>query len=938
MRKTPQLGKFDRLDAEIHLTIPAECPANRASLRLVDHEGEVFQIPAAIPEPERPGRKVLRYSIRKDGKFHSWAEGARGIRNGRIDFPVRLWGFAVGYHPGSGTGELFIDAITWRNETASRPRSAAQLSFEIETGNPLHILKPEDSGRGKLRFTYSGAEPADFNLELEFRDFGAEPAAVPPLRRTHRFTPGKTLELPLPSPPRPGLRYVTLRAASAENPADRLELRRSFALITPTGLAESYDHRDFRFGVCSHPDWSNDPKRWALEADAMRTVGARYLRLGFGMPSLMPKPDTFLPAKADAILETYRSRGIEQVGSVGYSARWALADPAAAAEKRYIAFAPRPEAWRDFVSRVFRHFKGRVRFYETWNEVDMPGFARFDEHTYSELAAIAAEELRRIDPDAELMSSGFAAVATARGNFQERVMKEAAGSFSIHCFHGHGPFPWFAEQVDSGLLPMRRRLKLDMPWYAHETALTSAGYGEAAQAAALWKKLLFSWARGSIGYTWYNLVDKGKDPGNAEHNYGLLTNDFHPKAAYVAYNTLTALFGAPGTRFIRQLRTEPGIWAFEFQPPGALLLAAWSETFGTHNLLLHTDAANAELVGLMGDTVPATQAAGITVLPVTGTPTVLRLAGAKQAEQAAAALETPQHLFLTPGTSGKLPLTLRNPGGQRASLAVTLKLPDGLEAAPKQFKADLRPGETVRRELTLTAGTGFRSPAENPAIIRFEYRLDGLNMRRSLPVDTPYPIGPELPAESDFLLNRRDQVHSRFDADPTAVDKLWSSPADLSAAISLAADRTMLRLRAEVTDDIHNQPHRGARLWQGDSIQFYLELPGQQGSWELGLARHDDDTAETFGWRAPAGFDARRAAGALRLTTRRRGTLTQYNAEIPLEALGINAAELERGFRFNLLINDNDLGIRESWMRLAPGVGNDIRPHAWPWLMLQPAR
>ena len=116
--------------------------------------------------------------------------------------------------------------------------------------------------------------------------------------------------------------------------------------------------------------------------------------------------------------------------------------------------------------------------------------------------------LRQIDPNAQFMSAGFCQLI-GRGrpelpDFHQGAMKECKDLFDVHCFHGHGHFQSYADRIiDGNLLPKRKELGITMPWYANETALTSAACTEKEQAEALFKKLLFSWGRGAIGYTWY---------------------------------------------------------------------------------------------------------------------------------------------------------------------------------------------------------------------------------------------------------------------------------------------------------------------------------------------------------------------------------------------------------------------------------------------------
>lgn len=86
---------------------------------------------------------------------------------------------------------------------------------------------------------------------------------------------------------------------------------------------------------------------------------------------------------------------------------------------------------------------------------------------------------------------------------------------------------------------------------------------------------------GAIGYTWYDLRNDGFDPKNAEHNYGMLDNEFYPKPVYSVYNMLAGLFRE--AQFRRQLEIGNGSWAFEFAVPGGILIPAWNESGATRD-------------------------------------------------------------------------------------------------------------------------------------------------------------------------------------------------------------------------------------------------------------------------------------------------------------------------------------------------------------------
>ena len=200
------------------------------------------------------------------------------------------------------------------------------------------------------------------------------------------------------------------------------------------------------------------------------------------------------------------------------------------------------------------------------------------------------------------------------------------------------------------------------------------------------------------------------------------------------------------------------------------------------------------------------------------------------------------------------------------------------------------------------------------------------------PVRTVVWLETEMPRTPVFVLREAAQVIPFAPNVPEKEHLFWKGPADLSAEIRLAHDRQALLFEAVVTDDIHHQPGFGAEVWRGDNIQMALQLPGQKGMWELGFTRLDDGKSEAFVWLAPSGFSADKAAGAVRLETSRdeKKKQTVYRAAIPFEAIGLKETAKKRGFRLNLIVNDNDGEMRESCIGVAPGIAENKDPERYP--------
>ena len=410
----------------------------------------------------------------------------------------------------------------------------------------------------------------------------------------------------------------------------------------------------------------------------------------------------------------------------------------------------------------------------------------------------------------------------------------------------------------------------------------------------------------------------------------MITHDFFPKAIYPAYNTIVRNFR--GAEFDRALDRFPALRLYRFQKGKRWLLAGWNDSpdSGTRLIAFTAGAGKGERFDLFDNRSPLAVAGGTVLIPVGREPAGVELSGGGWEPLCEPVLP------LGPATlrRGGNPLTLQleNPFDVPTEMRLAFRLPVG----------NAHPAETVRlvprekRRVTVEFSAAENVPAENPGIA-IDMRLGGLAGTLTLPVRPSAAIGPEFSAGPDFRLDRPEQLTVLVPADPGKVRFFWQGPQDLSAALFLAMRDGVLKLRAEVTDDIHCQPFRGEAVWQGDNIQFALAVPGQKTVWTFGLTRLADGVSECHVWDAPKGFDSKAVAAEMRLETSRDEVkkLTVYEAELPLSAIGADSAKRKLGIRFNLLVNDNDGEMRESYLALTPGLGEGRRPDAYYLLSFQ---
>jgi hypothetical protein len=136
--------------------------------------------------------------------------------------------------------------------------------------------------------------------------------------------------------------------------------------------------------------------------------------------------------------------------------------------------APKPDPWRNYVRAIGERYKGRVQFWEIWNEPDLSGFFKGTTDDYLELLRIASTELRAIDPDAEIWTGGFATVNPHGGHnlnpdLQRRVIAEGQEFFDVIAHHEHGTFRGFQRALDVAGRPPEGEggLQVELPLLHH---------------------------------------------------------------------------------------------------------------------------------------------------------------------------------------------------------------------------------------------------------------------------------------------------------------------------------------------------------------------------------------------------------------------------------------------------------------------------------------
>lgn len=889
------------------------------ALKFLDSANRVLQTPELSL---KQGKNSLEFNL------SSIFKGAR--------LPCRLAGFVF-----SCNGKSLGTARLLRGTLVTAEPFAESLDLNIVTGNLVPVLKRGEEDKFCLDFRNCANRTGNFTVGLEFRNFFGETFRE---QVTFHLKPQeKASYIPIQRFQRLGHWEVIAEIAESTEPGYKSRKKDSFAYLIPAGPTPGRAN-GFLFGICNNSaSWSWGEQQKGIIAAAL--CGAKIIRNSFEWQRLQPDPEHWNFSLLDSLVKRHLDAGIELQGFLGFTPRWAAApDLRHAADWKYWnRSAPDLNAWCNYVKTVLLRYRKQIRYWEVWNEPDLTGFNRMSLEEYVALLQNTGRIAEQIAPEVRIMTGGFATMNYHAGSksatFQRDCLKLAHGSFQVHAYHEHGSFERFRNAVDKKFLPIRRETNTQVPWYANETAVSSMNGTERNQAITLFKKLIFAWARGAIGYNWYNLRNDGNDPMNAEHNYGMMRMDFQPKPVYSVFNMLAGTFR--NMKFVRTLELGKDTLAFLFSDGNDILVPVWSESASGNmlSIALRTDADAVSSIDIMGNMEEQKGENGMALLNVTPMPTVLKLSGADNVEPVGKLLEAMPSRAAVPGRNIRLTCRLFNPFPQKRVFQLKINnMPPEFQCQELEKSVTIAPFQNTVIPFDL-----FVSPACRPRYgegrqLELVSLLPEISWQCRLQVPIPFavviPPHQNNSRKPDFQLGRLEQVVSLTAADPALAHRNWRGPGDLSADLFLCNDSNCLKLRILVTDDKHVQPYSGFSMWKGDSIQLALQVPGQQGYWELGLSRNNSGASEIFTYQVPADF-ASTTTKQMNLMTTRNGTQTRYELSVPFRSIGLTPEIMRSGFRFNLLVNDNDGEGRDGWIHITPGIGENKNPDQFPYILFE---
>ncbi|MBK1815326.1 beta-galactosidase [Luteolibacter yonseiensis] len=349
----------------------------------------------------------------------------------------------------------------------------------------------------------------------------------------------------------------------------------AFAFVVfPTLLPAADDPLElgpFGIGSC-HVRGRNagDSKTWIPQ---MREIGLRYLRSGgTGWSMVQPEKERFDFKELDEQLDYFSQQGILTGGLLLGNPGWNTADAPGSLPVNNLA------GWSEYVSEIVKHTRGRVKWWEVWNEP--PNFTGRDQTPadYAKIVISAYDAAKAADPACRV---GLAAKSSHVQYLEAVIEAGAKDHFDYITLHPYEILDGIAddagtEAVFMNIVPVVRKMlaaknpaKKDVPILFTELGCDAEKKGADVQANVLVKAYAMGIAQGVSCIHWFEGMDGDSGP------MGLIDASGKPRPSYTAL-----------AQMIRHLGQKPGYlgWvlmngknpAFAFQGAAGPVLVAWT--------------------------------------------------------------------------------------------------------------------------------------------------------------------------------------------------------------------------------------------------------------------------------------------------------------------------------------------------------------------------
>jgi len=318
--------------------------------------------------------------------------------------------------------------------------------------------------------------------------------------------------------------------------------------VTTAGIVPPVDASDAEasgIGYFVLPYNSELPYASVIAAE-MRRFGIRWVRLGFdwSADSRPDRPDLSDPAWLDSSsferwVDAFRENGIEVLGVLFGTARWASSRPDGVAPTKESSAGPEwalavprdLSDWELFVRTLAERLRGRVRSWEVWNEPDIELFWVSTSADFIALTRATAGALRAVDADmrvvVNLVDRSPDGVA-----FADAVLTQVADLLDVFGFHYQ---PGDLVEVTRAARPLLR------PGGA---IWNTEAYGAPRRHITWWLSQRADGVERIFPFIYHSPADDSSSPDFQRFGAPIVNSDYTPRIDAIALRTLADLVGS----------------------------------------------------------------------------------------------------------------------------------------------------------------------------------------------------------------------------------------------------------------------------------------------------------------------------------------------------------------------------------------------------------
>lgn len=265
----------------------------------------------------------------------------------------------------------------------------------------------------------------------------------------------------------------------------------------------------------------------AILEDVASSLGVSWIRVDFDWIWMEPERGRFDWAETDRVVEKSWESGLQILATLAYTPTWAGADgpKGPPASEDY---------YRDFVRASVSRYRGRVRYWQFWNEPNLKEFWTGTREQYRQsILEVGARTAKEVDAGARVVAPGLANVGSWRPWFEEAMKAKALVDVIDHHNYARTGRESIVELRTDGLLqPSLRTLMKengvdDRPFWLTETGRrTDEGDQPRYYDDILQTLRVETWVSRLFFFHYWD------GPGQGNGGFGIVNEDSTPKPAY----------------------------------------------------------------------------------------------------------------------------------------------------------------------------------------------------------------------------------------------------------------------------------------------------------------------------------------------------------------------------------------------------------------------